>query len=462
VPLEALEAVLKLTGDRRVSEVYQYATAEDAARLPAGLTVVRVDHHRAHAATAFYTSPFDDAAVLVCDRHSGLPMSVWVADASGLTDVKWEHSGATGLASVYAECAEVFGFAAGQEHQLEALARLHAGDDFDGFTELFEYADGGVRLPAGWKHRLTEWLGGNDGALRRRARVASALQRRIGQLLLELADEIRAVTARRRLCLGGGLFFNTHLTTLVRRAGLFEDVFVAPNPGNAGLAAGAALAAVGRRADAAAGGTSPFLGPAYDLEQIKATLDNCKISYECLCEGDVISAAVDALRRGHLVGWFQGRMEWAHRALGNRSILASPLSPYVLDNLNVFLKQRPRHRAYGLSVTEEAVPRFFGGPPTSRFMEYEYDVLDRDKFQPVLPEGARTLRVQTVPRSDEASRRFHLLHEAFGEATGVPALVNTSFNGFSEPIVCSPRDALRVFFGTGLDVLVLDRFILRK
>jgi carbamoyltransferase len=155
-------------------------------------------------------------------------------------------------------------------------------------------------------------------------------------------------------------------------------------------------------------------------------------------------------------------MEWAHRALGNRSILASPLSPYVLDNLNVFLKQRPRHRAYGLSVTEAAAPRFFSGPPASRFMEYEYAVCDRDRLRQVLPDGARTLRVQTVSASDAATRRFELLHEAFGEATGVPVLVNTSFNGFSEPIVCSPRDAVRVFFGTGLDMLVLDRFVLRK
>jgi carbamoyltransferase len=155
-------------------------------------------------------------------------------------------------------------------------------------------------------------------------------------------------------------------------------------------------------------------------------------------------------------------MEWGHRALGNRSILASPLSPYVLDNLNLFLKQREQHRTYGLSVPEDDVAKLFVGPPRSRFMEYDYEVVERERFRLVLPNGATTLRVQTIPERDDTFRRYRLLHKAFGAATGTPVLVNTSFNGFLEPIVCSPRDAIRVFFGTGLDILVLDRFVVRK
>ena len=152
-------------------------------------------------------------------------------------------------------------------------------------------------------------------------------------------------------------------------------------------------------------------------------------------------------------------MEWGHRALGNRSILASPLSPYVLDNLNLFLKQRERYRAYGLSVREEDASQYFDGPRRSSWMEYEYGLKDRDRFRHVLPAGASTLRVQTVDRS---AAFFQELHEAFANATGTGVLVNTSFNGFSEPIVCSPRDAIRVFYGTGLDVLIIDRFVVRK
>ena len=152
-------------------------------------------------------------------------------------------------------------------------------------------------------------------------------------------------------------------------------------------------------------------------------------------------------------------MEWGHRALGNRSILASPLSPYVLDNLNVFLKQRERHRAYGLSVCEEKAGSYFSGPGRSRSMEYEYTLKDPELFRHVLPAGAQALRVQTV---DPAALLFQELHTAFAAATGTGVLVNTSFNGFSEPIVCSPRDAIRVFYGTGLDLLVLGCFVVHK
>jgi carbamoyltransferase len=298
--------------------------------------------------------------------------------------------------------------------------------------------------------------------LNHRARVAGAFQRHLGQLVLRMLSDVQATTGLRHLCLAGGLFFNTYLSTLVRTAGIFDDVFVSPNPGNPGVAAGAALAVSSVTGGRSPRLVSPFLGPGYDLEQIKGTLDNCKLSYEYLSEADVIDATVTALRGGLLVGWFQGRMEWAHRALGNRSILADPLSPYVLDNLNVFLKQRERHRAYGLSVPGSMLPQLFVGPPSSRFMEYEYEIVDRDRFRYVLPDGVTRLRVQTVVGEDEASRRFSLLHQVFGERTGVPVLVNTSFNGFSEPIVCSPRDAIRVFFGSGLDVLVLDQFVIRN
>jgi carbamoyltransferase len=209
---------------------------------------------------------------------------------------------------------------------------------------------------------------------------------------------------------------------------------------------------------------SPFLGPEYEPEAIKQTLDNCKLSYDVLDERELVDSTVRALVKGELVGWFQGRMEWAHRALGGRSILASPLSPYVLENLNVFLKHRERHRTYGLSMPVERTAEFFAGPPVSRFMEYEYTPRDPDRFRELLPEGARSLRVQTIPEAVDAggSPLFRRLHQRFGDATGMPILINTSFNAFREPMVCSPRDAVRVFFGSGLDRLVMGRFVLRK
>ena len=261
------------------------------------------------------------------------------------------------------------------------------------------------------------------------------------------------------LCLGGGLFYNTYFNSLVSTSGIFRQTFVPINPGNAGLSAGAALLVSREQVSGGArDAVTPFLGPDYDSETIKATLDGCKLSYEFLSDTDATDAAVAALTRGELVGWFQGRMEWGHRALGHRSILADPRSPYVLDNLNFFLRKRERSRPFGLAVCADAAPQLFCGPPASAFMEYEYRPRD-DRFRHMMPAGATSIRVQTV-RSDRGT--FSTLLKRMEQQTGTAALVNTSFNGFREPIVCSPRDAIRVFYGTGLDMLVMGRFVLRK
>jgi carbamoyltransferase len=209
---------------------------------------------------------------------------------------------------------------------------------------------------------------------------------------------------------------------------------------------------------------SPYLGPSYSDREIKETLENCKLSFDLLHADRLFDVVLHALSRGRLVGWYHGRLEWGPRALGHRSVLADPLAPHVLENLNGFLKRRPSYRTYGISVPTSELDRYFeraerSAPAASPFMQFEYRPRDPEKFRPVLPEGVETLRVHTV---DESEPRFLRLLQLWGERTGVPVLVNTSFNGFHEPLVCSPRDAIRVFYGTGLDLLALENFYLRK
>jgi carbamoyltransferase len=301
---------------------------------------------------------------------------------------------------------------------------------------------------------------GSHGSVADAARTASGLQRSVGEVLLQLVQDVKNRFGGSDLCLGGGLFYNSHFNTLLAQSGLYEHTFVPVNPGNAGVAVGAALEVAGpERERGRKVPLSPFLGPGFDAGEIKATLDNCKLLYDHVHDGQVIERTATALSQGKLVGWFHGRMEWGPRALGNRSILASPLAPYVLENLNVFLKQRDPYRSYSVSICAGDVPRYFRGPATSQFMEYEYEVTNADVLHALLPLNARRLRVQTVP---ESAGSFHTLIKAFGQLTGVPILVNTSFNGFNEPIVCTPRDAVRVFYGTGLDMAVLGNFIMQK
>jgi carbamoyltransferase len=461
LPLEAMHEVLALAGCRP-HDVTSYVVAEQQVRVPTERPRVAVDHHHAHAATAFLTSSFQRAAVLVCDSDADRELSVWLGEGTRLRDQEWPSRGCA-LATLYSDCAELFEFTRhGQEHKLEALAHLGQGDSVEQLRTLFRYVDGALEVDCGWRTQIDHMIGSERRRQELPVETASAVQRRIGELLLELVGDIRATLETDTLCLGGGLFYNSYFNTLVRRSGLFKHVFVPLNAGNAGLSVGATLMVArenGDRPHASAGAVSPFLGPEYDSEAIKATLDGCKLSYGFVTESEALDAAVEALARGQLVGWFQGRMEWGHRALGHRSILANPESPYVLDNLNFFLRKRERWRAFGVSVCEDRIEDLFCGPPTSPFMEYQYGPRDPDRWRHVMPAGATAIRVQTVAAGDGP---FWALHRRMEQATGTGVLVNTSFNGFHEPIVCSPRDAIRVFYGTGLDMLVIGQFIVRK
>jgi carbamoyltransferase len=292
-----------------------------------------------------------------------------------------------------------------------------------------------------------------------RAALASHVQRQLGGVLLDVVASIQRQVGGSNLCLGGGLFYNSFFNTSLAQSNAFANTFVPPNPGNAGVAIGAALVATPGAVLRDASVTSPFLGPGFTPEEVKATLDNCKLSYDYLSNGRLIDQTIGALSKGKLIGWFHDRMEWGVRALGNRSILASPVSPYVLENLNRFLKHREPHRTYSVAVCAEDLSKYFCGPARSPLMEYEYEVLDRALFRHLLPEHATRLRVQTV---DASAGPFYDLLRAFGDLTGVPVLVNTSFNGFNEPIVCDPRDAVRVFYGTGLDMAVLGNLVIKK
>jgi carbamoyltransferase len=460
LPKETLATMLRL-GVCSEQEIAVYAASETSIQLPPDRRVEYVDHHVAHAATAFYSSPFTDATIVVCDRRGSPELTVWRGDERGIRQEDFSWAGLA-FASVYSQAAEAMGFGRdGDEHRLEALARV-GERRCNADIPTIAYCGARLEVPGHFQASIAGVIGrnGSSASTAQRASLAEQIQRQIGDLLLHVVSEIRHRFGGARLCLGGGLFYNSYFTTLLAQSGLYVDTFVPANPGNAGVALGAALAVAS--GDAPLERQEPlsaFLGPEFSLPEIKAILDNCKLSYDYLRNGQVIERTTAALAKGQLVGWFQGRMEWGARALGNRSILASPVAPYVLENLNVFLKQREPHQTYSVAICAEDLPRYFRGPAKSSFMEYEYEVLDRDRLRNLLPANATRLRVQTV---DETAGTFYELIRAFGDLTGVPMLVNTSFNGFNEPIVCSPRDAIRVFYGTGLDLAVLGSLVLVK
>ena len=299
LPHEAIDAVLASAGGVHRSRIDTFATADRSIDLPVATPVVRLDHHQAHATTAFHhvAVPHVSRPDLRSPVHRPLERLDWRRGTASCDRIG--RPMVTDLRRSTRECGALFGFPHGAEHELEALARLDVGTDADRLTGTLRYHDGALRADPGWGAAVSDWLAEPaSDPLKHRARVASAFQRRLGQILLELVADIRQRSGRSELCLGGGLFYNTYFTTLVQQSGIFNEVFVAPNPGNAGTAIGAALQAADCPSRDLTRPVSPFLGPEYTTEEIKRTLDNCKLSFEFLNDREIVRTTVDARPAG--------------------------------------------------------------------------------------------------------------------------------------------------------------------
>jgi carbamoyltransferase len=453
VPDQALDLLLRRAGHIRTDLDRLDLVGSDAATEGVGADL---SDHLGHASTAYWTSPFADAAVVVCDHHAP-GVSVWAGRGGNLTrvDLPW---GGPGFADTYSACARAVGFTGEiADQSFEALARLRPDARDPGLERHITLGENRLVLDREFESAIHERLpSGVAPDDPRRASVAAALQARLGDLLVEFLARVRKEVGFETLCVGGGLFYHSAINTRLRLSGPFPEIFVPVDPGDAGVPAGVVLRALGARPAP----VSPFLGPSYSSEETKEVLDNCKLHYSWETDGECIAIALEALSRGRLVGWFDDAMEWGPRALGARSILASPRAPYVLENLNRFLKHRDPWRGYALSGLASAVQEHFEGPAASPFMECDYRPRDPESLRDLLPSPAAVVRIHTV--GSTGLPRFVRLLEATGEMTGLPFLVNTSFNGFHEPSVCSPRDAVRVFYGSGVDLLILNNFVLRK
>jgi carbamoyltransferase len=270
--------------------------------------------------------------------------------------------------------------------------------------------------------------------------------------------------AGENLCLAGGLFYNALLVEFLERSGRWKNVFVQGAAGNPGTALGAVWHVWHQRHPEAKrdGMSSLLLGPGYSQEDIKKVLENCKLRFRYLrSTDDLVSTAVHMLGERKIVAWMQGRMEFGPRALGNRSILASPLDPYSTENLNVFIKHREPFRKFAASVPAELAAEYFEVGPNARNLATVGRVKPehRKTFATAIL-GEDIVRVHTVAESDNPL--YHrLLHQA-GKATGLPVLYNTSFNLFGDPLVSTPRDAVRSFYSSGIDALFAGNFVVEK
>jgi carbamoyltransferase len=498
LPQLALQQVLAAAG-LRISDVAAIAFADRGSKnrngakkspareamlarlrqLLAGRRFLSFDHHLCHAASAFYTSDFSRSLILTLD-HGANSSSGLIAIGED-DNLKSLHSLAfpNSLGWFYSRVAQLTGLRPQRdEHKLQWLSKDGRPEYLEIFRRLFAWNSQGwpsferryfTHGPDGsgiFAPRLFRELGLSRFAAPERivrANLARSAQEALEESVLRLAENIREVYGADSLCLAGGVFQNVLLVRALEQRSSFRNVYVQPVAGNAGTSLGAAFLA--RKKATGRSGRAPLgslaLGPEPTSHEIKSVLDNCKIVYKYLnSEDEVLAETTHQLDHGKIVGWCQSRTEFGHRALGNRSLLASPFNDYVLDNVNQFIKHREEFHPFALSVPAERANEFFDCGSNCRFMASLGDLknpiagLERFTF------NGNAVRVHTVER--QANPLFWKLLHKFGESAPAPILVNTSFNLFGEPLVTDPRSAVRSFYCSGVDALAIGSFLVVK
>jgi carbamoyltransferase len=423
-----------------------------------------VEHHLAHEASAYLAAPFDECAVLTMDGRGERATTSYGKYLDRryqrLKQVNLPHS----LGLLYEAITDHLGFLhSSDEYKVMALASFGKPVYAPLLREVVEYKGEGDYIvnPAEWDKILGPRRERGSEFTQDHMNVASSLQIVLEETVLHMVEWLHQESGADNLCMAGGVALNCVLNARVRDRTPFKQVWVQPAAGDSGTSLGAAL-----WIDSQQRGPSKrhwhmehaFLGPAYDDTEIEAFLKQAKLRYR---RADNLAGDVaDLLQKNKVIGWFQGRMEFGPRALGARSILASPLDAEMQSHLNL-IKDREDFRPVAPVVLEEDVADWFVNGAVSPFMLFVYDVQpDKADRIPAVRHVDGTARIQTINRSQNPA--YYDLLSAFKERTGVPVLINTSFNTRGEPVVCSPRDAVESFCSTPLDVLVIGSFIVEK
>jgi carbamoyltransferase len=422
-----------------------------------------VPHHLAHAASAYYPSPFQEAAIFTIDGRGEKATTTYSRGQGSKIEQIGQVDMPNSLGILYEKVTEHLGFLhSSDEYKVMALASFGKPVYLEEFHEMIQIGQEGMYEiksvdltcfgPARQKgDRFEQW----------HYDLASSLQIALEEAAIQLTDWLHQVTGSYNLAVAGGVALNCVMNARIRDHGSFKNVWVQPAASDAGTALGAALwidVQESQREDRPYQMDHAFLGPDYSEEEIEKFLKWSKLPYKHI--GDPAETAADLLAQDKVIGWFQGRLEFGPRALGARSILASPIHAEMQERLND-IKDREDFRPVAPVVLEEEVDRWFVNGGVSPFMLFTYDVhQDKADKIPAVRHVDGTARIQTINR--EQNKPYYDLLKAFQTRTGVPVLVNTSFNTRGEPIVCSPRDAIECFWTSPLDALVIGPFLLQK
>jgi carbamoyltransferase len=462
-------------------------------------------HHKSHAASAFYPSPYDKAAVLCLDGvGEWATSSIWLGVGSSLTP-QWELNFPHSLGLLYSAFTYYTGFKVNSgEYKLMGLAPygepVYVDLILDNLLDVKD--DGSFRLDMSYFNYTTgltmtntkfdKLFGGPPRAAeseisQREMDLARSIQVVTEEVVLKIARNVHKELGTDYLCLAGGVALNCVSNGRILREGPFKDIWIQPAAGDAGGALGAALSVWyeylenSRTASAGDDMKGAYLGPRPRAADIKAYLDETGAHYEELNDSVLMPRLAEILSNEKVLGWFQGRMEFGPRSLGGRSIIGDPRSQKMQSIMNLKIKYRESFRPFAPAVKAERVSEWFEIDRRSPYMLLVAPV-KKEKCRTMTSEQQQLFGIEklNIPRSElpsithvdysariqtvhqETNPRFHKLLDEFEDATGCPVLVNTSFNVRGEPIVCSPEDAYRCFMRTEMDYLVLENFLLSK
>lgn len=423
-----------------------------------------VEHHTAHAASAYYPSPFNEAAILTLDGR-GETTSTTYRIGTGtemlrISEVPLPHS----LGLLYENLTTHLGFLhSSDEYKVMALASYGKPEFIKDFREIIQLGENGQYTIE------NENLSARFGPARLRHEpftafhfdLARSLQYVLEESALELVNYLQTTTKSKNLVVAGGVALNCVLNARIRDLSNFDQIWVQPAAGDSGTALGAAIYVdlqerKPKQRDFIM--DHVYWGPSFSDDEIEAFLKLAKIPYQKM--ENPAQETAELLAKDMIIGWFQGRMEFGPRALGSRSILASPISPQMQARLNE-VKDREDFRPVAPVVLEEEAHLWFKDAQKSPFMLFVHDVLPEaaDKI-PAVRHTDGTARIQTINQDQHPA--YYALLKAFKEKTGVPVLVNTSFNTLGKPIVCTPRDAVECFWGSPFDALIMGSFLILK
>jgi carbamoyltransferase len=469
--------------------------------------IIYTEHHQAHSASAFFASPFDEAAVLTVDGVGEWATTSWGVGKGNSITFREEIHFPQSLGLLYSAFTYYTGFKVNSgEYKVMGLAPYGEPKYVDLiYGHLIDVKDdGSFRLnmdyfnyPAGLTmttDKFHDLFGGpprspESPLSQKEMDLAASLQVVTEEIMLKITNYIQKETGMKNLCLAGGVALNCVANGRILREGAFENIWIQPAAGDAGGALGAALATwyeylgntrtVTHKEDFMRGS---YLGPRFSNDEIREFLDSRNIPYQYYDNGKLFAVVADRLSEEHVVGWFQGRMEFGPRALGGRSIIGDPRSTKMQSIMNLKIKFRESFRPFAPSVTKEHADEYFElAGNESPYMLLTANVVEKRRRKMTSEENAKwgieklnvvrsdipavthvdySARVQTV-RKDVAPR-YHAMIDAFYQKTGCPVVVNTSFNVRGEPIVCTPEDAYRCFMRTDMDELVLENFVLEK